>query len=148
MRLAFDIPAGWRGRRRGDHVTIERAPFGARVLATPLAPSDVDLRSMLSADLPIGSKLQRIQALDRDHTRCGWPFDLIKADVVDHGDRTIEVRVAAAYEMLDYRGIAVGCATDFQADYSAILEILRSGRPYLWPEEIVCLAELWMMEDL
>jgi hypothetical protein len=149
MRLMFRVPEGWTARRDGDWVTIERGAFGTRVVAAPLTGKGADPRPLFERDLPPGSTVEYLQILDPLETDDGWRMKLVTLEVKGPGGARLEIRIGAVYEMLYYVGTAIAriAPAAAEADRAAVVELLQSARPHLWPDDPVSIAELWSMED-
>lgn len=149
MRLLLDALPGWQARRSGDRTTISRGTFGSRIEALPLSRSPVDVSDVIALDPPVGIRVVHDDHHDDTETRTGWPMYVAHARLLGDDDRVHEVRIAAVYSMADHVGAAVARIYPdvLDADRADVFAMLRSARPSLWCDEVVCIAELWSMED-
>jgi len=148
MRLHLDSPPGWTARRNGDHLTLEHGAFGTRIVARPLAPKPFDPRAAIEGGIPAGGRVEYGVVLEPTHTRDGWTMQLATLDVRDAAGARVETRIAAVYDASDHVGVAVAHVPAYalDRDRAIVVEVLTAARPLLWPDAIVCIAELWRME--
>jgi len=148
MRLIFRVPAGWTAGRDGDRVTVAHGAFGTRLVGAPLIAKGADPRPLFERDLPAGATVEYLQILDPLETDDGWRMKLVTLEVRDPAGTRLEIRIGAVYEMLYYVGAAVAHVPPAAADEDrpVVVGMLQSARPHLWPDDPVCVAELWSME--
>ena len=151
MRLSFTTPSGWIDERAGDRVGLTRRGGGVEVQALPVQTRwGFDPLAILEKNRPPGTTLRFVQVTGNLRTADGWPLRLLTYQAARPDGTMAEAGIAALYEFRYYVGLAVGRARSADAletERPTILEILTGARPHLWPDEPVCVAELWSMEE-
>ena len=144
MHLVFDVPEEWTLQRIGLGVILQHRARASRITGA-LVSKGFDPRVAIEARIPPGSRVEYLQLDDARRARNDWPMKLVTLQVMDAAGTHLEMRIAAVYEMVHHLGIAVAHVADEQ-DRDVVVGILDSARPHLWPDEVVCIAELWSME--
>lgn len=141
MRLWYDAPEGWSSERIPGGVLVQNGAFGTRISGV-IVPKGTDPRTLLEADRPADTRVEYLQVVEDLESQDGWPMKLVTLEVRDGADRRVQVRIGAVYELTHYLGVAVARLAG-DDDRAAVLDILMRVQPNLWPDEAVCIAELW-----
>jgi hypothetical protein len=144
MRLTFQLPPGFREVVRGREVTVvaDGEP-GLVIQAFPLVrierfdPTEVIRRGK--------GRVAIVEEHAGLTTETGWPMQLFRAERCDDAGALVEVRLAAAYVMAYYGGVAVARLEPALAETlrQPLLQLLASARPIFRAPEPLTVAELF-----